>query len=592
MSRRVIDEMRRASFVILFVVLFSVSYAPVPAASQAGEIQITIAYTHDMHSHMLPEWTPVGCSGGMPLLSTKVDELRALRPVLLLDCGDIISGGAINDLNDGLPMIEVMNEIGYDAMALDNHEFDPGIPILQGMIDAANFEILSANVDWPTTTKPAPYSIETVAGYDIGVIGLTPSFWYAPDDVTFSDLADSANAAAAELTSQGVNFIVVLGCVSSGLSNSLSDVDVIVKASGPEYINGVLVVPSVSSHAFGIGALDLTIDTSAGTIIDYSFTEHSIDSSLESDDDITAIIDRWDAPFADDLDKPIGYFGNRQSKGNMGIHLAEAILDYTGADIATYNLGGVRDSVDGGFITLRDLYHVEPFFNFVATLELPGNVIQSIMGGNYYATEISSFDPGTTYTVGSSNFSITSFERSYPSDASNRQDDVDQSVVSTLADYLAIEYPITDTEVLTVMSSVFNAISGLPDSALGAGDPSNLRTTMTDILSEADADIIEGYEVEALYNVEYVAAMVDNHVTASCAKRWLSTNLYGIICSLGGPSAPTSSQTSTSTTYLTSPTTSDPSEPLLWSPWALVVVMEIAALVIILAAARIWPKGD
>jgi hypothetical protein len=313
---------------------------------------------------------------------------------------------------------------------------------------------------------------------------------------------------------------------------------------------------------------------------------------LEPDDDITAIIDRWDAPFADDLDKPIGYFGNEQSIGNMGLHLAEAILEYTRADIATYNLGGVRDSVDSGFITLRDLYHVEPFFNFVATLELPGNVIQSIMGGNYYATEISSFNPATTYTVGSSNFSITSFERSYPSDASNRQDDVAQSVVSTLANYLAIEYPITNTEVLTVMSSVFNAISGLPDSALGGGDPSNLRTTMADILSEADADIIEGYEVEALYNVEYVAAIVDNHVTASCAKRWLSTNLYGIICNLGGPSTSTPFQTSTSTTYLTSPTTGNPSEPLPWSPWALVVVMEIAALVIILAAARIWPKGD
>jgi 2',3'-cyclic-nucleotide 2'-phosphodiesterase (5'-nucleotidase family) len=586
--------MQRPSLAIVLVLAFSLSYLPLPIAAQAGQIEITIAYTHDMHSHMLPKWTPAGCSGGMAQLSTKVDELRALRPVLLLDCGDIISGGAINDLNDGLPMIEVMNAIGYDAIALDNHEFDQGVPVLQGMINTADFDILSANVDWPSTPKAAPYSIETLDSYDIGIIGLTPSFWYAPNEVTFTNLAASANAAVTELESQGVNFIVVLGCVSSSLANSLTGVDLIVKASGPEYINGVLVVPSVSSYAFGIGALDLTIDTAAGTIIDYSFSEHSIDSSLEPDNEITAIIDGWDEPLADELDRPIGYFSTEQMKSDMGIHLAEAIRDHTGADIATYNLGGVRDNVDSGFVTRRDLYHVEPFFNFVSTLDLPGSVVQSIMGGNYYATDISSFDPGTIYTVGSSNFSITSFERSYPGDATNRKDDVSQSVVSTLADYIGTEFPITNTEVLIVIGSVINAISGLLDSELGAGDPSNLRTTMIDMLIEAESAIIQGTEGLALYNVEDVAEMVSTHVTASCSKRWLSTNLYGILVSLGGPRTPTAGTSSSQTTMptYTPPYGRNPIEFLFSSPWTIVVIIEITAIVLIFVIGKFAARKE
>jgi 2',3'-cyclic-nucleotide 2'-phosphodiesterase (5'-nucleotidase family) len=131
---------------------------------QSSLIEIAIAYTHDLHGHLYGEWTGTDCRGGMPLLSAKVDQLRALRPLLLLDCGDIMTGAPVNDLNGGLPMIEVMNAIGYDAMALDNHEFDPGVSALKAMISSADFEILSANVDWPGYPKPLAYSIETVAG--------------------------------------------------------------------------------------------------------------------------------------------------------------------------------------------------------------------------------------------------------------------------------------------------------------------------------------------------------------------------------------------------------------------------------------------
>ncbi|NHJ14738.1 MAG: bifunctional metallophosphatase/5'-nucleotidase [Candidatus Thorarchaeota archaeon] len=586
--------MRSSLLAVMLVLVFSISFLSQPVEAQTEEIQITIVYTHDIHSHMLPRWTTLGCSGGMALVSAKVNELRELGPILLLDCGDILSGGAINDLNNGLPMIEVMNAIGYDAMTLDNHEFDLDVPVLQGMISAANFEVLSANVDWPGTPKAAPYSVETIEDYQIGVIGLTPSFWYAPESVSFTNMATAANLAAAELGALGVNFIIVLGCVSSNLANSLSGVDLIVMGGGPEYVNGILSVPSAGSYASAVGVLDLTIDTNAGTIKDYSFSDHSLDSSLEPDDDITAIIDRWDEPLAEELDAPIGYFTGHQGVSEMAYHLAESILDYTGADIATYNYGGVRDSLDAGFITLRDLYHVEPFFNHISTLDLPGSTIQSIMGGNYYVTDVSSFDPETYYTVGSANFSIVSFERDYPGDGRNRQDFTSQTVVSTLADYLSKEYPITDSHILLAIDKVQDTIGGLSDSVFSGGLPSVLRTAIANELVQAKSFLTEENYEASSSSIQDAADTVSNHIISSCARRWLLRDLNAIFIYLNGLSG-TSTATSSSTTSETPTTTvtyttTDGANPILSSTWALVIVLEVTALAVILLIDRLVPR--
>ncbi|MFW9843948.1 MAG: hypothetical protein ACFFEV_05180, partial [Candidatus Thorarchaeota archaeon] len=100
---------------LLFLSATCVSLAVPVESLQGSTIDITIAYTHDIHSHLYSEWTGSECDSGMTLLSTKIQELRTLRPTLLFDCGDTLSGSPVNDINGGIPMIEVMNEIGYDA---------------------------------------------------------------------------------------------------------------------------------------------------------------------------------------------------------------------------------------------------------------------------------------------------------------------------------------------------------------------------------------------------------------------------------------------------------------------------------------------
>jgi hypothetical protein len=271
--------------------------------------------------------------------------------------------------------------------------------------------------------------------------------------------------------------------------------------------------------------------------------------------------------------------------------LAEAILQETGADAATYNGGGVRESIDSGFITYRDLYHTEPFFNFVSTVDLKGSDVTSVIGGNYHATSIGSFEPNTWYTVASSNFSITGFERSYTSGAINRQDYPSVSVVDTFASYLTIEYPIMRPDLLTVIDDCISTVTSLPSSYLSGGTASALRASINGELLDAKSTLTAEDDALAIDHLTTSITYIETHVNVSCPQRWLTTNLENVIENLvlttitsTTPTTTTPSTTPSTTDVTTTDTTSPPpTDSPAWSPWTPVLVFELVAVVVILA---------
>lgn len=74
--------------------------------SQGDTINIIVAYTYDICSHLCPKWSGGSFSGEMARFSIEVQQLGAARPIPMFDCGDTPSRGAINDFNNGIPMIE------------------------------------------------------------------------------------------------------------------------------------------------------------------------------------------------------------------------------------------------------------------------------------------------------------------------------------------------------------------------------------------------------------------------------------------------------------------------------------------------------
>jgi len=129
---------------------------------------VTILHTNDFHNHLSPEQAAY----------IKKRKIGLGESVLLLDSGDAISAGNVGVRIGGEPILDVMNDIGYDAMTMGNREFHVADGILRHKIGNANFPILCSNIRYQkesTTELPLkPYVRLTLAnGLRVTVIGVT-----------------------------------------------------------------------------------------------------------------------------------------------------------------------------------------------------------------------------------------------------------------------------------------------------------------------------------------------------------------------------------------------------------------------------------
>ncbi|MEH6395920.1 bifunctional UDP-sugar hydrolase/5'-nucleotidase UshA [Pseudoalteromonas sp.] len=138
---------------------------------------LTILHTNDNHGRF---WHNEKGEYGMAARKTLIDQLRADakqngHAVLLLSGGDINTGIPESDLQFAEPDFKGMSLIGYDAMAIGNHEFDNPLSVLKQQQQWANFPLLSANIIDKKTGKNAfqAYKIFQQLGLTIAVIGLT-----------------------------------------------------------------------------------------------------------------------------------------------------------------------------------------------------------------------------------------------------------------------------------------------------------------------------------------------------------------------------------------------------------------------------------
>lgn len=96
--------------------------------------------------------------------------------MLLLDTGDALAGGKrLGDATQGQVIVDGMNLMGYDAMALGPLDLALGWDALQQRIGEADFAMLSANAALTGTEDLVvePYAILDLEGLRVGVVGLT-----------------------------------------------------------------------------------------------------------------------------------------------------------------------------------------------------------------------------------------------------------------------------------------------------------------------------------------------------------------------------------------------------------------------------------
>jgi len=199
--------------------------------------RLRILGTTDLHATVWPfdyaTDTPRP-TGGLARLATLIGAARAEVPdSLLFDAGDMLQGTALADaaarrLAEGTvhPVIAAMNSLGYDAVALGNHDFDFGLGFLERAVAQARFPCLCANLldsDGGTPHFPATALIDRrltsapdAPGLRIGVMGMAPpqTLRWGPLDLgcvlRACGIVDAARDAAARLRAGGADLVVAI----------------------------------------------------------------------------------------------------------------------------------------------------------------------------------------------------------------------------------------------------------------------------------------------------------------------------------------------------------------------------------------------
>lgn len=163
--------------------------------------KITILHTNDHHGRF---WKNSDGEYGLAARKTLVDQLRAEVTRsggynLLLDGGDVNTGVPESDLQDAVPDFRGMNLMGYNAMAVGNHEFDKPLNILRLQRDLAKFPMLSANIYDRGQRMFDRYKVFTLGGLRIGVMGLTTEDTFkmvSPDNIKGIEFRSVINEAS------------------------------------------------------------------------------------------------------------------------------------------------------------------------------------------------------------------------------------------------------------------------------------------------------------------------------------------------------------------------------------------------------------
>ena len=327
--------------------------------------------------------------------------------VLLMDAGDMLQGNAFASYSQGESIVTIMNAVGYDVMALGNHDFDYGSDVLEKRMSEMDFPALAANITVDATGEPFAEgnTVFTLSdGTKVGVFGLdTPTTvtTSAPKNtagLTFTsgeELYAVAQAQIDELKDGGCSVIVCLGHlgeeeankgnVAKDIAENTEGLSVLIDGHDHQVEdqtvkdregNDVLIVES-GSFLRNIGIL---------TYEDGSFTESLAEagSYTGSDPEVAELVAGISAEVKDALgetvavcefDLPWDAVGGEGALADLAVDSIYWQVSQAAAaapDAAILNGGAIRASIKAGEIRLQDVCDVFPFNNQLCTIEVTG----------------------------------------------------------------------------------------------------------------------------------------------------------------------------------------------------------------------------
>ncbi len=389
-----------------------------------GIKEITLLFTNDFESAFDPipaYWRDdVEFLGGAAELNTMIDSIRqANQPVFLFDAGDMFTG-TLSNRTKGELLMEMMITMGYDAMAIGNHEFDYGWRNFRQQMNRVPFPVLGANIFYKNTKIPfaQPHAVIERDGFRIGVIGIIGQDARSvviASNVDSLDFIDPVIAVrqSVEVLRDEVDLIVLLthqgktGPMQTdqeahpevwrdfeediALSGAVPGIDVHFAGHAHRGILEAFVHPETGTlimqtfgHATHLGYLKLQIAEDSKRIIKHDGGLLDVVSNHYKPHPILKKkIEAYRARFPElkevvctSKERLVRKYNEESDLGNL---FSDILRVETGTDIGFFNSGGLRADLPAGEITIADMLDAFPFEDRIWRLEMTGAQIKEVL---------------------------------------------------------------------------------------------------------------------------------------------------------------------------------------------------------------------
>jgi 2',3'-cyclic-nucleotide 2'-phosphodiesterase (5'-nucleotidase family) len=394
-----------------------------------GNYNISFYHINDVHAH-LDEFSEAGtaceepeegCYGGYSRIKNLVDQTRPDHPdSLFLNVGDEFQGTMYYTYYKGEKIAETLNQLGFDAMTLGNHEFDGGDDELGDFLQNLTFPIVSANIvsdNEKLNSTILPYYI--FEQYQLAVIGVTtettPGISSPGDGTLFSDAIEAVQGAVDEIRSttnitriaaithigyeedirlarETTGLYLIMGGHSHSLLGDMEGAEGDYPTIEPNRDGDDVFI--VTAYRWGeyLGYIDVTYDAE-GKILAYHGAPIHITNTTEQDADLQSQIEAWAEPFRNFTEEQVGSSNVElvqntcmEQECELGDLISEALLQYrlasdSDAAFAIVNAGGIRAAINVGPITRGEVLTAFPFGNSVVEVAYSGEDIWRIIEG-------------------------------------------------------------------------------------------------------------------------------------------------------------------------------------------------------------------
>lgn len=409
--------MKKKIISIVLSVLLIFGIIPLSACGENTDNRsndIVILYENDVHCAV---------DGYSKLSAMKKELLQTHKHVGVVSSGDFIQGSSLGAISRGEYIVNLMNLVGYDAVALGNHEFDYHLDRLNELVNIMNTKPICCNFNEIGDDEPyfEPYSMVSYGNVDIAYIGITtPSTITSSSPTQFRDengepiytfnpntLYDIVQNNIDLAKSAGAEYVVALshvGYADDAIYGDLEDVEDLIRNT-----DGFDVVLDAHSHTVIEGKVvtdeggNEVVLTSTGTKFEYIGKLVISNGELDTQLIKTADYDKTDATvnaYLDQINAEYSTLGNRKvaisdvdlithdadnnrlvrkAETNLGDLCSDAIRNVVGADIGYINGGGLRASISAGDVTFNDLLAVFPFNNTILLVEVGGQTIKDML---------------------------------------------------------------------------------------------------------------------------------------------------------------------------------------------------------------------